>query len=196
MKKIVSVLLVVLMMSTLSVTVFAEEAKPDKTKNGIETLTTKLEEIQEKADEASQKREKFATKQEEWNEFQTSINEKKAQMQENKISMIALKKEIITLKLEIANALNVLKESGTALTDEQLASVAALNAQAKEILDAIKETKGNIKELMDSNKEYIKAQDFGAIETVFTQVYEIQEFRISQLTEAKGYLQQIADMLK
>ena len=196
MKKIVSVLLAVLMVSTLSVTAFAQETKAPKAKDRAGVLSAKLEEIQAKADEANQKREKFATKQEEWNEFRVSLNEKRTEMLNNKIKIISLKKDILNLRLEISNSLAALKESGTKLTDDQLASITALKTKTKEILDALKETRGDIKTLMDSNKENVKAQDFAAVDTVFAKVYEIQEFRITQLTNVKDYLLQISDMLK
>jgi hypothetical protein len=110
--------------------------------------------------------------------------------------MISLNKEIVSLKLQISNTLKTLKESGTTLSDEQQKGINALNSQVKETLDTAKKTNSDIKALLDSNKKNIKAKDFSATEAVFTQVYEIQKSRISQLTAAKGYLQQISDMLK
>ena len=199
MKRIIAILVVVSMVSALSITTLAAgsqaTSQATRLENNISALKEKQQKIADKMTEIQAKQQAFATKKAEFAAFRTALLEKKSQMLVNMKANITLTQANKQLRQDISNSLIAIKQSGTKLSDETVAKFKDYNAQIKDILAGMKETKDNIKDILTKNKEYIKSKDYVSMDSAFEAVYTIQEWRNGELQKVNGILQEMIKLM-
>ena len=194
MKRIIAVLVAVSIVSVFSLTTLAagnEDKSQSRFVNNISVLKEKQQQIADKMAEDQAKRQAFKTKNEEFTAFKTALFEKREQMLANKKADITLAQENNQLRSDIVNSHKAIKESGVKLSDETIAKFKDYNAQIKAILTGMKETNGNIKDILTQNKGFIKAKDYVSMNSAFEQIYTVQQWRNNELKKINVILQEM-----
>lgn len=193
-KKIITLVGVALIVSSLSITSFAAMNDGSTRITRIEQLQQRQQEILNKKLEVNQKREIFATKLDEFKEFKAALFAKKDQMLVNRTENLSLREDNNKLRLEIQNAIKAIKDSTAVLPEQTLSSLKTYSEQIKVISADIKQTQGQINDLLKSNKDAIKSKDYIQMNSTFDSIYEIQKFRNDQLSEINSILKQMAEL--
>ena len=198
MKRIIAVLVVVSIVIAFSLTTLAagnEDKSQSRFGNSISILLEKQQKISDKTAENEAKREEFKTKKEEFTAFKTALFEKREQMLANKKVDITLTQENNQLRSDIANSHKAIKESGVKLSNETIAKFKDYNAQIKAILTGMKETNGNIKDILTQNKGFVKEKDYKSMNVAFEKIYTIQQWRNDELKKINGILQEMIKLM-
>ena len=193
-RRILTVLGVVLLISAFTMTAFAAT---NNTK--IDDRITNLQERQQKIDEKNTtietKRQEFKTKQDEYNQFRAALVQKKDACLINREKKLTLAAENTQLRLDIASSIKAIQSNGTKLDESVTTQLKDLNSQIKAIAGGIKETRGDIKDILTQNKESFKAKDYTALDSAFENIYTIQQGRYDKLEQINGLLKQILSLL-
>ena len=196
MKKFLSFFLVALLLVTLSTTVFAgtTAGAGDKLDQKIAELQGKEQKIVDKKVAVTAKIGKLEAKQD-LSPFKQNINEKLKTVMTNEESSLTALEQFNQLRMTIAQSLLSIKNSGQKLSDDTKTQLKGYNAQIKEIMSTIKDTKGQSKGLAAQNKTNIKNKDEAAINDTFAQINAIQNARYDQLIRINEILIQMNDLL-
>lgn len=124
-------------------------------------------------------------------EFKLKVAPLKDEARANREGNAALREQNRALSLQIKDKLTALKESESKLTEEQKSNLKSLRETVKLYRTDIGDTKGQIKLILEANKENLKNMDFTAVEAAFNEVYEIQILRHDKLQLINSALDEI-----
>lgn len=185
MKKILSILCITIIFGIMSITAFAVDDTTNSSKQSNSLKTA--ESIQKRADLLDKKLQFLKFKQS-FDEKTAAIRESRTLNRDQLIENTVLRKDILTL-------LKTIKENGSTLSPEVQDQLKAYNLQIKEITSSIKETKGDIKDILAVNKENIKNMNYEAVDSAFSQVASIQKGRNEQLAKINEILKNMKSLL-
>ena len=195
MKKILSLCLVVAILCTVSTTTFAATTDTtNKLDQKIDELQGKQQKIIDKKTSKEAKLGKLAAKQN-LSPFKQLVNENLTTVITNQESNLTALEQCNQIRLSIAQNLQSIKNSKQLLSDDTKTQLKSYNAQIKEIMSTMKNTKGENKLLAKQNKTNIKNKDEAAIEDTFQQINSIQTARYDQIIEMNDILTQINTLL-
>jgi hypothetical protein len=117
-------------------------------------------------------------------------------MTQNRAMVLNYKTQNMQIASQLRIVLQELKENGTALTEDQLATLTELKTQLKALHDQLAATRGEIEALMVTYREYKQAGDLENAAAVLDQVIEIQQLRMTLETQINALTQQILDFLR
>jgi len=198
MKKIIATLGIFLLVGVFSMTAFAvgnQNKDQSRITNRIAALQERQQKITAQKVEKEAKRQQIKTKQEEYTAFRKALGEKRDQMSANQIDNITLKQQNNQLRIDLANSIKAIKDRDKKLSDATLTKIKAYHAQIKDITSGIKETKGDIKDILIKNKGFIKAKDYTSMNTAFEGIYKIQQLTNADIKQINGILQEMVKLL-
>lgn len=195
MKKIVSILAVTIVLSTIGINAFAATTNTSK----IDDRIAKIQQQQQKIEQAEQNNQtkitSDTTKLPQLNAFRQELMQDRINVLTNQDKNLQIRDESKTLRLSMENAIKALKESGSALPADTLAALKADNQQISQIWAAINATKGQIQAINEQNKTAVKNKDSATLAANFQKIYSIQTSRNQQLAQINSILQQMNSLL-
>ena len=202
MKKIISLLTAVLLISSFSVTILATDGTSSGSKSGSEIRLANLQEQKQRLENQKAKLSDMLAKNEKlrkdmaaFETFKNALREKRATLIENRIANKTIMVENKQLRIDLAKSLEAIKENGTVLSEDTLLQLSVYNAQIKDIITAIKETKGDINLIATKYRGFMSTKDFAAMEIAFDEVYAIQQWRNDQLKQINVILTDMTKLL-
>lgn len=194
MKKLLAICLA-LFLTVIPFTAFAEETGKRSVDTRLENLQKKLDNLEQRKAEAAQKKQQIETKKQNYEAFRKTLKEKHDISFDNRKENITLMQDNRRLSVELKNSLETIKENGITLDEETTAKLAILTEKLKSLRDALKDTKGDIKAVMEEYKSFAKDKDYASMELMFEKIHAIQEFRTAQLTEIGNTLKEMITLL-
>jgi hypothetical protein len=199
MKKTISILLALAILSTLSLTAVAKGPTPEERNARLEQVQKQIEakkvqaeqKFEERTAQLEQKKHQFQTKKEEFDALRNTLKTKRDEVLKNRLANIDLLKKNNQLREQIKLAIEKIKADGGELTEAQTKQIEALNLQAKEIILVLKDTKGDISALGQANRMNIAKKDYVIMEQAFSDIYNVQKVRNENLLKLNGILIQI-----
>lgn len=158
-----------------------------------EKYAEQQQKIEEKKAQIEEKKAAFATKKEEFEAFKVALFAKKHDMLDMKAAANQLHAENAKLQGDLRNSLESLEENGIVLSDEVQQSLEDSMAKIREITGLLKDSKGQIQDILQANRGFIKDRDYVSMETAFDEINAIQQYRNECLTQINTLLQ---DMIK
>ncbi|MHB8131560.1 MAG: hypothetical protein ACYDEX_21475, partial [Mobilitalea sp.] len=126
--------------------------------------------------------------------FRAVVKAQRDIIKANRAANFALRSSNKTLRKSIASSLKAIKASDTPLDTEIVEQLKVYKTELKAIGEALKLTRGDIKEINAGNKDNKKALNYEAMEVAFTQITSIQADRNSKLTRINEILNAMADL--
>lgn len=197
MKKIMLILLIGILTLVMSSQAFAENpAGPGgKLDKRIETLEQRLQRVEELKIRNQERQEQLASKKDEFEEFRKSLAEHRLQVMENREANLTITKQNHQLRLEIAYDLKEVRDNGGTLPEETLSQLKAYTAQIHELINALEETKGQIRVITEEYKKLIKQKDYAAMDAAFAEIAAIQSYRYDVLIQINDILKDMGSLL-
>jgi len=161
----------------------------------IETLQERQQKIEETKTRNQEKQSKLATKKEEFEGFKLDLAEHRQDVLKNRENNISVVEQNNQLRLTLAQKLKELKDSGSVIPEETTAQIKAYNAQIAELANSLKDTKGQIKDIVEEYKGFIKEKDYAAMDTAFAKIVSIQTNRLEILNQINSILQKMNNLL-
>lgn len=193
MKKIIIFASVLALTFSMSMSAFASEATSSEQSTAKkEIVSSKIAAVQENV---ADKKVAVEQKKADAGEFRAAVKEKRDMVKENREKNVALRQENKALRNSLKESLKELKDSGTTLDPEVAAKLEECQAEMKASISALKDTKGDIKEITAENKGNIKARDYEAMEAAFTDIYDIQAARNAELAQINELLKEMIALL-
>ena len=161
--------------------------------------TTKLEDRQQAIAEwqvaVESRRTEIESKLGEYQEFRQQLEELRLSVLANKDENLALAAVVNDLRLSIVQQIKSLKESGATLPQETIDALKDKNGQVKTLAEELRATRGQIKAVMEVNRENYKAKDYDAMAAAFAEIEGIQANRNGLLQQMKSILQDMNALL-
>ncbi len=193
MKKLIIFASILALTFSMSVNAFASEVTPSETSTiNQDFVNSETADVQKNLEE---KRAAFEQKKADAGAFRDAVKEKRDAVKANRENNLALRLENKELRSSLAASLKEIKESGTVLDAEVAAKLEACNAEMKASVSALKDTKGDIKEITAENKTNLKARDYEAMEAAFAEIYDIQASRNAALVQINALLKEMIALL-
>ena len=193
MKKLIIFASVLALTFSMSMNAFAAEVtSSEQSTTKQEVVSSKIADVQENV---ADKKAAFEQKKADASAFKDAVKEKRDAVKANRADNLALRQENKELRRSLAVNLKELKDSGTTLDAEVAAKLEEYNAEMKSAISELKDTKGDIKEIVTENKGNIKARDYEAMEAAFTEIYNIQAARNAELVQINEILNEMTAML-
>ena len=194
MKKIIIFASVLALILTTGGNVYATDA------SSAGAISTTIQEITvESTVDTKQTREEkkaaFEQRKAEISALRAEVKLKREAVKENREKNKAIAEENKNLRETLTAKLKALKDSGTTLDAETAAKLEECNEELKTLTAALKETKGDIKEIISENKGNVKALDYEAIEAEYTEISNIQVFRYETLVQINETLKEMIALL-
>lgn len=195
MKKLIAAICVLALSLVVSIPVFAAEnsttaAQPAA---GPETLRLQLNNTKAKVKglmaKAKQNRAGIEN-------FCADFSEFRAKLQEGCDENHALVKENAELRKALFSKLNAMQDSGIALTPEVKDQLTDYHNQLIDIRTGLKQTKGEIKDLLSQYKDNQAKLDEAALDQLYAKITEIREARKADLTKINEILKKMTALLE
>lgn len=158
-----------------------------------EQYADQQQKIEEKKARIEEKKAAFATKKEEFEAFKDALFARKREMLDMNAATNQLHAENAKLQGDLRNSLESLEENGIVLSDEVRQALEESMTKIREITGLLKDSKGQIQDILQTNRGFIKDRDYVSMETAFDEIYAIQQYRNECLTQINTLLQ---DMIK
>ncbi len=214
MKKFIAMLMTATILLGSTAMILAENGKPNSAAAGasekFQTALLNREEnmvrneatfealkakVAEKQGQIAEQKARFKTKQEEFQAFKEILFTKRSQMLAMRSTANKLHVENAKLMGDVRNSLGSLEEKGIVLSEETKLALADCTAQIKEITAKIRETKGQIQNVLKNNRGFINNRDYVSMEAAFDEIFAIEQFRNECLTQINTMLQDIIKLL-
>jgi chromosome segregation ATPase len=196
MKKIISILLAIMIMGSISISALAaSEGDSGKLDNRIETLEDRQLRIAEIAEKNAERQANFSTKKEEYQAFRASLTENRQTVLDNADANLEIAAEINQLRLDLLKTMDAIQESGTQLPEDISVQIADYNDQLRDLVKLLKDTQGQIKDVKEEYRGYVKDMDYVAMDTAFKEIASVQEYRYDLMNQIKGLLQEMNTLL-
>jgi len=215
MKKFIATILTVTVLLTSSAGILAENGKSNKissegTKERTQTILQNGEDnmkksgeafdalkkkIEEKRMQIEAKKAAFQTKREEFDAFKDILSAKRTEMIALRNTGNMLHAASAKLMGDLRSSLESISEKGLVLPDDTKLALQKMIAQVKELKIKIRETKGQIHDILKNNKEYKETRDYVSMETAFDEIFAIEQFRNDSLTQINQLLKDMIQLL-
>ena len=193
MKKLIIFASVLALTFSMSMNAFAtEDTSSVEASSNQEIVSTETKDAQQNLEE---RKAAFEQKKADAIEFREVVKEKRDAVKENREENKALRLENKELRSSLNATLKEIKDSGTVLDAEVAAKLEECKTELKASVSALKDTKGDIKEITAENKGNIKARDYEAMEAAFDEIYEIQASRNASLVQINELLEEMIALL-
>lgn len=178
----------------------------DKFENILVTRADEMEKLQEqfqdlkakieaKRAQIEEKKAAFATKRDEFKAYKDVLKEKRQKMIDLKQEGNALFAENAKLRGELKAAIVAIEEDQIELPAETKTAIEEGMAQIKDLTENIKETKGQIHEILKGMKELKENRDYVSLEVSFEEIYTIQLQRNANLKQINDILKGLLQLL-
>jgi len=127
--------------------------------------------------------------------FLADFQEEREVIQQNREKNKELAEENKELRQDLKLQLKEMKDNGTAPDEEIAAELAGLREELRTQTEALTETKGDIKTIIEENKKNIRALDSDATEAAFDEIIDIQQQRYDYLLQINGILKDMTALL-
>ena len=151
--------------------------------------------IEEKRALIEAKKATFQTKKDEFEAFKDLLFAKKKEMLALRYTNNMLHAENAKLQGDLRSSLESMTENGLVLSDDITIALEECMAQIKEISASLKESKGQIQDVLQQNRGFIRSRDYVSMETAFEEIYAIQQYRNECLTQINTLLQNMIRLL-
>lgn len=195
MKKILRVAAITITLAVIGTTAFAASPDTSKIDNRINRLQQQVQQIESRMQANQSRLSQYTSKMSEYSAFRQDLAQDRITALNNRDENLKLEEENKELRLSLASAIKAIKESGTQLPEETLATLKADNEQIQSLWNDIKDTKGQIKTITQENKTAVKNKDYATIDANFQKIYTIQAWRNDQLKEINTILQQMNSLV-
>jgi len=182
MKKLLSVLCVLLILSTTAITVFADDIETTSTDNSkiIETL--------QKMSDRLAKRNEFL-------EFRQTLHQKGDTIRQNTKTNLELAAENTQLRKDVVDFLLDIIEDGITVPQDIRNQLKEYNQQIKEIDANLRESNGDIRDIIIANRQNIKDMNYEEVEKAYNEIIAIQQNLAEELTKINNILKDMKDLL-
>lgn len=182
MKKLLSVLCVILILGTFAVTALAEDGNTAPTGN-----PRIIRALQNRSDRLAERIEVL--------KFKQTLLEKGETVRQNRKTNLELKTENVQLVKDIVDILLNIKQQGGIISQDMKSQLKAYYQQIREIGTTLKETRGDIRDIIASNRQNIKDMNYEAVEAAYNEIIAIQQNRAEQLGEINNILKDMKALL-
>lgn len=128
-------------------------------------------------------------------EFKAKVDPLRTDRKVSREENIALRDQNKALLSQIKPKLSEIKADESKLDEKQKTELKALRAEVKTLRDEIAATKGQIKALLEGNRENLKNMDYDTVQKVFDQMFEIQDLRHQKLQQINTALSKILSVI-
>jgi gas vesicle protein len=182
MKKLVLIATTILITGAMSVTAYAAEKTPDYSHRLAPAL--KLEKrIEEHSVKQKEREERLTERQKELDGLALEINQARLTHLSKAEMNTEAAESANSLRIEILTLLTELSANGKELSEETVNELKMHQENVKALVTSLKETKGEIKTLVEENKEAIKAGDSELLTETTEQISEIQNSRYDMILQ-------------
>lgn len=214
MKKLIAVTLAVTILFTSSAAILGEGAASGnpssgaaaRFQNALRNCTEEMEQSQvdfdalqariaEKRAQMEEKKASFETKREEYRAFRTILQSKRIEMLGLRKTSNRLHSENAKLMGDLRSSLMTMEEKDIVLSEEDQLALDGFRASIRDLTANIRETKGQIHEILVENRQNILNKDYVAMELAFDEIYAIQQYRNDSLTQINTLMQEIIQLL-
>ncbi len=185
-KRILAALLVAVLTVGLGATAFAASTA---------RIAQRQQVIAERQAAVESKRAEIESKMGGYQEFRQQLEALRLEVLANKDENLALAAEVNDLRLSIVQQVEALKESVAALPQQDIDALKNKNGQVKGLAKELRATRGQIKSVMEANRENYKAKDYDAMVAAFSEMEAIQFNRNGLLQQMKAILQEMDAVL-
>ncbi len=186
MKKLITLVFTVALTLTFGTSAFAAE---EETSSATSEIANVLEELEDNTTDKVQKKAEIEA-------FRAVLKEQRVIIQANRDANKAIRLENKTLRQTIKVRLQAIKDSGTTLNKEASDQLTAYRTELKAIRDALKLTKGEIKEIRAANKGIAKELDYASMDAAFAEITSIQSARNTELKRINEILMEMLELLE
>lgn len=214
MKKMIAVTLAVTILFTSSATILGEGAASGnpssgaaaRFQNALQNCTEEMEQSQvdfdalqariaEKRAQMEEKKASFETKREEYREYRSILHSKRTEMLELRKTSNRLHADNSKLMGALRSSLMTMEEKDIVLSEADQLALDGCRTSIKDLTANIRETKGQIHEILVENRQNILNKDYVAMELAFDEIYAIQQYRNDSLTQINTLMQEIIQLL-
>ncbi len=190
MKKLLSIIIVGVLVLSVGATAFAMENETESTQS---PAYTRFVQVQERilARQAQIEEKKQAVE-----DFRAAAQEKSALVKTATEENMALMQEVTNVRKELAAIYSEMKANETTLDAAVLEELSGYSQQVRTMIDELMESKGSIQAIIDSNKENLKTLDYELLDSMYSDISEIQTWRNDQLTEVNRILGAMLKLVK
>ena len=190
MKKLLSMITIGALVLSIGTTAFAMKNETESTKSLVNTHFVQVQE------RISARQAQVEEKKQEVQDFRAAAQEKsailKAARDENKV----LAQEVTSARKELTSIYTEMKTNGITLDVAVLEQLSGYSQQVRTMIDELMASKGSIQTIIDSNKEALKALDYALLDSMYAEIFEIQNWRNDQLTEINNILGEMLELVK
>lgn len=199
MKAIIFLLTAMATTAALSITALAapvdeEIITDDRWSHSMETLQNRQEKIEERITFNEDRLEKLSSKEPE-DAFIQLVVETQIGIVTGRLENLRLAADNNQLRLNFLTALNAIYENGGVLPQETITALKADNEQIKEIINSLKDTRGSIRDVMETYRAQIRAKDEEALEAAYSEILVIQQNRFDLLSQMNSLLEHMNDLI-
>lgn len=195
MKKIISFLAVTMAAATVGINAFAATTDTSKIDDRIARIQQQQQKIEQTEQKNQAKVSNDTSKLPQLNSFKQALMQDRINVLNNQDKNLQIMDENKTLRLSMENAVKAIKDSGSALSKDTLATLKADNQQISSIWADINATKGQIQAINEQNKVAVKNRDDATLEANFQKLYSIQSLRNQKLSQINSILQEMNSLL-
>ena len=181
MKKTLTILSIIALTFAMNLNVFATQTGTSTTPKWEARINTRISELQ--------------TKKQAISDFRTAAQAKRDIVKQNREDNKLIWGENKTIRTSLKTKLEAIKTAGTVLEPTTLETLKNDNAKIKTLLAEIKATSGQIKAILQANKENAKKLDYTALNAAFEKIAAIQLLRNTKLVEINGLLESMLALL-
>jgi len=181
------------MLFAMSANVYATDTPDSDPVNA--TLEIVSEDISVSPLDSEENRAALGQKKAEVQAFLADFQEEREVIQQNREKNKELAAENKELRQDLKLKLKEMKDNGTAPDEETAVELAGLREELRTQTEALTDTKGDIKTIIEENKKNIRALDSEATEAAFDEIIEIQQQRYDYLLQINGILKDMMALL-
>ncbi len=182
MKKTLTILTIVALTFAMNINAFATTTSGSTTPKWETRINTRIAELQVKKTAIS--------------DYRTAAQAKREIVKQNREDNKAIWEENKTLRTELKTKLQAIKTAGTVLDPTVIQTLKDDHAKVKALVAEIKATSGQIKAILEANKENAKKLDYAALDSTFQQIAAVQLVRNTKLVAINGLLEIMLALLK
>ncbi len=192
MKKAITLICVIMLVLSLGITAFAADNTTKTTAGSSSTIQGKIDALKEKTAAKLAKLEQRTVISE---EMKVYLEGKRAVAESNHDRNSALAEENAVLRRELAASLAAIKAGETPLDEEIAEQLKALRQELKAKTAALHEFKGDIKEIAETRKEFVKNENYEQLNIMFESIYAIQNERYALRQEINSILKEMTALI-
>ncbi len=180
MKKFITPILSTALIALMTTGIFAAGGTVSQETSSLNTTQAQQVNQEQKAERAN---------------FKAQVEPLRAERKANREENLALREQNKALYEQIKGKLSTLKASETKLSKEQKGGLKTIKADIKALRSEIQSTEGQVKAVLEANKENFKNMNLEAVQSAFEEVYKTQTYRHDRLAQINTKLGQMLSTL-